>query len=105
MVRDSCGSDQMPALRPTRNSTASPESAICDCFKQQKCGDMDEREGQAAAREPEETAKNGDGPTPAAFHALALQKLQAGSHLEAQLCCVQALKEDPDHVDSLHLMG
>ena len=44
-----------------RNSTASPESAICDCFKQQKRGDMDEREGQAAAREPEETAENGDG--------------------------------------------
>jgi tetratricopeptide (TPR) repeat protein len=92
-----------------RNSTVSPESAICDCRKQQKRANMNNREGQATAHGSEETAKNPaelhDGPTPAAFHALALQKLQAGRHLEAQLCCVQALKDDPDHVDSLHLMG
>ncbi len=31
--------------------------------------------------------------------------MQAGRHLEAQLCCRNALAADPDHRDSLHLMG
>jgi len=31
--------------------------------------------------------------------------MQAGRHLDAQLCCEQALAIDPRHVDSLHLMG
>jgi len=31
--------------------------------------------------------------------------MQSGRHLDAQLCCEQALAIDPDHVDSLHLMG
>jgi tetratricopeptide (TPR) repeat protein len=31
--------------------------------------------------------------------------MQAGRHLEAQLCCQQALQADPDHVDALQLMG
>ena len=33
------------------------------------------------------------------------QHMQAGRHLEAQLCCQQALQADPDHVDALQLMG
>ena len=31
--------------------------------------------------------------------------LQAGRHLDAQLCCERALAADPGHVDALHLMG
>jgi tetratricopeptide (TPR) repeat protein len=31
--------------------------------------------------------------------------MQAGRHLDAQLCCEQALALDPQHIDSLHLMG
>ena len=31
--------------------------------------------------------------------------MQAGRHLDAQLCCRQALAADPDHADTLHLMG
>ena len=31
--------------------------------------------------------------------------MQAGRHLEAQLCCRNALAADPNHRDSLHLMG
>jgi len=31
--------------------------------------------------------------------------MQAGRPLEAQLCCRQALAVDPNHTDSLHLMG
>ncbi len=31
--------------------------------------------------------------------------MQAGRHLEAQLCCQKALAADPDYTDALHLMG
>ena len=31
--------------------------------------------------------------------------MQAGRHLDAQLCCEQALALDPQHIDSLQLMG
>jgi tetratricopeptide (TPR) repeat protein len=34
-----------------------------------------------------------------------MQHMQAGRPLEAQLCCQQALAIDPNHTDSLHLMG
>jgi tetratricopeptide (TPR) repeat protein len=46
-----------------------------------------------------------DGATPAVLHRLGLQHMQAGRHLDAQLCCEQALAIDPRHIDSLHLMG
>src|SRR5262249_8015276 len=58
-------------------------------------------EGEAAARGP---AKSPDGSTPAALHECGLRHMQAGRHLDAQLCCEQALATDPHHVDSLHLM-
>src|SRR5215475_11684122 len=31
--------------------------------------------------------------------------MAAGRHLDAQLCCQQALAIDPAHADTLHLMG
>jgi tetratricopeptide (TPR) repeat protein len=31
--------------------------------------------------------------------------MQAGRHLDAQICCQQALTADADHADTLHLMG
>jgi tetratricopeptide (TPR) repeat protein len=43
--------------------------------------------------------------TPAAFHAAGVRELAAGRPLGAQLACEQALKLDPNHADSLHLMG
>ncbi|HKD77965.1 MAG TPA: tetratricopeptide repeat protein, partial [Ktedonobacterales bacterium] len=43
--------------------------------------------------------------TPSAFHELGLAHMRAGRHLEAQLCCRNALAADPNHRDSLHLMG
>jgi tetratricopeptide (TPR) repeat protein len=55
--------------------------------------------------EPEKTAENPDGSTPAALHELGLQHMQAGRLLDAQLCCVQALAADPHHLDSQHLIG
>jgi tetratricopeptide (TPR) repeat protein len=44
-------------------------------------------------------------PSAAAFYAAGVQHMQAGRRLEAQLCCRQALATDPDHVETLHLMG
>jgi tetratricopeptide (TPR) repeat protein len=43
--------------------------------------------------------------TPSAFYQLGLAHMQAGRQLEAQLCCRNALAADPNHRDSLHLMG
>jgi tetratricopeptide (TPR) repeat protein len=64
---------------------------------------MNRRERRAAARNPH-TVSNGAG-SPAAHHEAGLRYLQSGRPLDAQRCCQQALAADPDHADSLHLMG
>lgn len=56
-------------------------------------------------RESDQTAKAHDGPTTVALHELGIRHMQAGRHLDAQLCCEQVLAIDPLHVDSLQLMG
>jgi tetratricopeptide (TPR) repeat protein len=43
--------------------------------------------------------------TPAALHAAALAHMQAGRHLDAQLCCQQALAVNSNQAETLHLMG
>ena len=43
--------------------------------------------------------------SPDALYAAGLAHMRAERHLEAQLCCRQALAVDPDHADTLHLMG
>jgi tetratricopeptide (TPR) repeat protein len=53
----------------------------------------------------DQRAAESGGPTPAVLHQSALQHVQAGRHLDAQLCCEQALAQNPQHIDSLHLMG
>jgi tetratricopeptide (TPR) repeat protein len=70
---------------------------------------MNPRDAEAAAPESGE----GQGadcsaaapPTPAALYEAGLAHLQAGRHLDAQLCCEHALAADPSHSDSLQLMG
>jgi tetratricopeptide (TPR) repeat protein len=63
---------------------------------------MERPEPRADARESDQ----GSGvPQANAFHEAGLRFMQAGRHLDAQLCCRQALAVDPDHVDTLHLMG
>jgi len=42
--------------------------------------------------------------SPAELYPAGLHHMQAGRHLEAQLCCKQALAADPDHADILHLI-
>jgi len=43
--------------------------------------------------------------TPAALHATGVHALEQGRPLDAQLACERALALDPQHTDSLHLMG
>jgi tetratricopeptide (TPR) repeat protein len=43
--------------------------------------------------------------TPTALYDTGLHHARSGRHLDAQLCCQQALQLDPDHADTLHLMG
>ena len=62
---------------------------------------LGEVSGQGSGRAPDQTS----GVTAAAFHEAGVGHMQAGRHLEAQLCCRQALAIDADHVGTLHLMG
>ncbi len=39
------------------------------------------------------------------LYEVGLGHMRAGRHLDAQLCCQQALALDPNHADTLHLMG
>ena len=57
---------------------------------------MSRRERRVAARGSQ---------SPAELYQAGLHHMQAGRHLDAQICCKQALAADPDHADSLHLMG
>jgi tetratricopeptide (TPR) repeat protein len=74
---------------------------------------MNRRERRAASKNPGknsgknlETARNASIPgTPAALCEAGLHHFRAGRQLDAQLCCQQALELDPDHADTLHLMG
>ncbi|BAM89348.1 putative TPR domain protein [Bradyrhizobium oligotrophicum S58] len=62
----------------------------------------DRKEGAKSA-----TAGPGSGPalSPAALYEAGLHHLGGGRLLDAQMCCEQALAADPNHADSLYLMG
>jgi Flp pilus assembly protein TadD len=57
---------------------------------------MNRRKPRAASQETQ---------TPAALHEAGLRHMRAGRHLDAQICCRQTLEANPDHADTLHLMG
>ena len=65
---------------------------------------MNRRE-RRAAQGSKKTSTGSGASTPAALRELALQHMQAGRLLDAQLCCQQALAAEPDHAETLHLMG
>jgi tetratricopeptide (TPR) repeat protein len=68
---------------------------------------MNRSERRAAAKRSKaasRTASGGAGGSATLCQA-GLQHLQGGRPLDAQLCCQQALAADPDHADTLHLMG
>jgi tetratricopeptide (TPR) repeat protein len=66
---------------------------------------MNRRDRRVAARKPQTAFKDADAGNPAALSEAGLRHLRAGRHLEAQICCQQALALDGDHADTLHLMG
>ena len=66
---------------------------------------MNRRERRAAGLGPPTKATRAGGDTPAALHQAGLGHRREGRNLDAQMCCQQALAIDPDHADTLHLMG
>ncbi len=79
---------------------------------------MNRRERRAAARRSQkpsvgegstvsssQTANKPGAGDPAALYEAGLAHMRAGRHLDAQLCCQQALAADANHADALHLMG
>jgi tetratricopeptide (TPR) repeat protein len=66
---------------------------------------MNRHERRLAARESKKAAKGADAPAATALYELGRRHMQAGRHLDAQLCCQQALAIDPNHAETLHLMG
>jgi tetratricopeptide (TPR) repeat protein len=66
---------------------------------------MKPRERRAAAKRAK-TGQNTSGTAGIApLHEAGLGHMRDGRHLDAQLCCQQVLALDPDHADTLHLMG
>jgi tetratricopeptide (TPR) repeat protein len=66
---------------------------------------MNRRDRRAGARTPQAARNNPGARHPAALCETGLRHLRAGQHLDAQVCCQQALAINGDHADSLHLMG
>jgi tetratricopeptide (TPR) repeat protein len=66
---------------------------------------MNRRERRAAAKKAGAGLTTSGTATVAALHGAGLGHMQAGRHLDAQLCCQQALAMDPNHAEALHLMG
>jgi tetratricopeptide (TPR) repeat protein len=61
------------------------------------------RQTDAESSKPARNASRGD--APGVLFETGLRHFRAGRHLDAQLCCRQALEANPDHADTLHLMG
>ena len=66
---------------------------------------MNRQERRAAARQSRSNPKSPAASTPAALYELGLAHLRASRLMDAQVCCQQALANDPAHADTLFLMG
>lgn len=66
---------------------------------------MSRRERRAAAKKAGVGLTAPGAGTVGGLYEVGLGHMQAGRHLDAQLCCQQALALDPNHADTLHLMG
>jgi tetratricopeptide (TPR) repeat protein len=66
---------------------------------------MNRRERRATAQASKKTSKTSGAPTPTELYAVGLAHMQAGRHLDAQLCCRQALAIDSNHDDTIYLAG
>src|SRR5580692_1466152 len=66
---------------------------------------MSRRERRAAARKAGIDLTIPGAGAIAALYQAGRGHIEAGRYLDAQLCCQQALAVDPNHADTLHLMG
>jgi tetratricopeptide (TPR) repeat protein len=66
---------------------------------------MNRRERRAATKSSMTARNVATSNTPAALYAAGLEHFCAGRHLDAQICCQQALTIDAENADTLHLMG
>jgi tetratricopeptide (TPR) repeat protein len=66
---------------------------------------MSRRERRAAGQKSRAAPTGAGAHTPAALYEAGLRHKLAGQPLEAQLCCQQALTIDPNHAETLHLLG
>lgn len=66
---------------------------------------MDSHERRAAAKQAEADKIATSGSAIAVLYDAALSHMRGSRHLDAQLCCQQALAIDGNHADTLHLMG
>ena len=66
---------------------------------------MNRRERRAGGLKSRTKPTGAGTTTPAALHQAGAGHRREGRNLDAQLCCQQALAIDPDHADTLHLMG
>jgi tetratricopeptide (TPR) repeat protein len=66
---------------------------------------MSRRERRAAAKKAGIGSSVPGSATVAELYEAGLRQMRAGRHLDAQLCCHKALALNPDHADTLHLMG
>jgi len=66
---------------------------------------MNRRERRAAAKKTKVDRNTPQTGTAAALYEAGLRQMKAGRLLDAQLCCEKALAADPNHADTLHLMG
>ena len=66
---------------------------------------MNRRERRATGVKAHSKPKPTGTQTPDALYRAGIDHRREGRNLDAQLCCQQALAIDPDHADTLHLMG
>src|ERR1700744_3982182 len=66
---------------------------------------MNRRERRDAGKGTKAGQKSPASAVELAFCELVFGHMQAGRHLDAQLCCHRALEANPDHPELLHLMA
>src|SRR6201992_4493401 len=66
---------------------------------------MNRHERRAAAKKSGNSPKSARIATPVGLYEAGIAHLRAGRHLDAQICCQQALAANSNDADALHLMG
>jgi tetratricopeptide (TPR) repeat protein len=66
---------------------------------------MSRRERRADGKKSQRIPSRPAVATPSALYEAGLRHMRAEQHLDAQICCQQALAGDPNHAGTLHLMG